>query len=78
LRGTVIANAPFTSVVVAYFFPVSVLLAVTATPGKGTAPAFTVPEIVPPVASLAAGVGTVVVVVAGAPDVLCTSAGADG
>jgi hypothetical protein len=82
LRGTVIANAPFTSVVVAYFFPVSVLLAVTATPGNGTAPAFTVPEIAPPFASLAAGVvavGTgVVAVVAGVPDVLCASAGAGG
>src|SRR5437763_9182810 len=44
---------PFTSVVVAYFFPVKVLLAVTATPGKGTAPAFTVPLMVPPFASAA-------------------------
>ena len=45
------ANEPFTSVVVAYFFPVNVLVAVTPTPGSGTAPAVTVPVIVPPLAS---------------------------
>ena len=63
------ANEPFTSVVVAYFFPVSVLVAVTPTPGSGTAPAFTVPVIVPPLASTAvvgAGAGE-----AGAVVVVC-------
>src|SRR4051794_3962760 len=49
---------PFTSVVVAYFFPVKVFVAVTATPGRGTAPAFTVPLMVPPFAS-AVGAGAV-------------------
>ncbi len=48
------ANAPLTSVVVAYFFPVSVFVAVTPTPGSGTAPDFTVPVIVPPLASATA------------------------
>jgi hypothetical protein len=52
-RGIAIANEPFTSVVVAYFFPVNVFVAVTLTPGSGIAPAFTVPVIVPPVASVA-------------------------
>jgi hypothetical protein len=52
------ANEPFASVVVAYFFPVNVFVAVTATPGSGTTPAFTVPVIVPPLASTeAAGAG---------------------
>jgi hypothetical protein len=55
-----IVNEPFTSVVVAYFFPVKVFVAVTPTPGSGIAPAFTVPEIVPPVASIA-GTGVAVV-----------------
>jgi hypothetical protein len=55
-----IVNQPFTSVVVAYFFPVKVFVAVTPTPGSGIAPAFTVPEIVPPVASIA-GTGVAVV-----------------
>ena len=44
------------SVVVAYFFPVSVLVAVTATPGSGITPLFTVPEMVPPWGT-AAGTG---------------------
>src|ERR1700733_9691095 len=39
---------PSASVVVAYFLPVSVLVAVTATPGSGTPPAFTVPLMLPP------------------------------
>jgi hypothetical protein len=55
-----IVNEPFTSVVVAYFFPVKVFVAVTPTPGSGTAPAFTVPVIVPPLASIA-GAGAAVV-----------------
>jgi hypothetical protein len=54
------ANEPFTSVVVAYFFPVKVFVAVTPTPGNGTTPAFTVPVIVPPLASTA-GAGAAVV-----------------
>ncbi len=37
-------------VVVAYFFPVKVLVAVMATPGRGTTPVLTVPWIVPPMA----------------------------
>jgi hypothetical protein len=45
------ANEPFISVVVAYFFPVKVFVAVTLTPGNGTGPAFTVPAMVPPLAS---------------------------
>ena len=52
--GNRIANAPFISVVVAYFFPVSVFVAVTATPGRGAGPAFTVPVIVPPLGLFAA------------------------
>jgi hypothetical protein len=48
------AKEPFTSVVVAYFFPVTVLVAVMPTPGSGTAPAFTVPVIFPPLVSTAA------------------------
>src|SRR5258706_15879406 len=54
-----VANEPFTSVVVAYFFPVNVFVAVTATPGNGPAPAFTVPVIVPPLASAADAGATV-------------------
>ena len=42
------------SVVVAYFFPVRVVVAVTATPGNGTPLAFTVPRMVPPCASTGA------------------------
>jgi hypothetical protein len=42
------------SVVVAYFLPVSVLVAVTDTPGSGTVPLFTLPEIVPPCAAAGA------------------------
>jgi hypothetical protein len=53
------ANEPFTSVVVAYSFPVNVLVAVTPTPGSGTAPAFTVPVIVPPLAAAVVGAGKV-------------------
>src|ERR1700679_804513 len=52
-----IANEPFTSVVVAYFFPVNVLVAVTLTPGNGTGPAFTVPAMVPPLGSPAGAAG---------------------
>ncbi len=51
------------SVVVAYFLPVSVLVAVTATPGSGTCPDFTVPRIVPP--STTDGVATTAGVAAG-------------
>jgi hypothetical protein len=53
------ANAPFTSVVVVYFLPLNVLVAVTATPGKDTVPALIVPVIVPPLASLTVGVAAV-------------------
>lgn len=42
-------NAPVMSVVVVYFLPVRVLVAVTLTPGKGVPPAFTLPRMVPPV-----------------------------
>src|ERR1035438_9155897 len=45
---------PSMSVVVAYFFPVRVVVAVTATPGNGTPLAFTVPRMVPPCASTGA------------------------
>ena len=46
---------PFMSVVVEYFLPVRVLVAVMLTPGRGTAPDFTCPRMVPPLTS-AAGV----------------------
>src|ERR1035437_2590853 len=66
---------PSMSVVVAYFFPVRVLVAVTATPGSETALAFTVPRIVPPSATgaaVAGAAGAGAGVAAGA----CTVAGA--
>src|ERR1035438_887343 len=59
---------PSMSVVVAYFFPVRVVVAVTATPGNGTPLAFTVPRMVPPCASTGAAgaVGAAGAAVAGA------------
>jgi hypothetical protein len=57
LRGIDIANIPLVSVVVAYFLPVSVLVAVTETPGRGICPAFTVPRIVPPSITVAVATG---------------------
>src|ERR1017187_3766210 len=48
---------PSMSVVVAYFFPVRVLVAVTATPGSGIPLAFTVPRMVPPCAASGAAGG---------------------
>src|ERR1035438_9354636 len=58
---------PSMSVVVAYFFPVRVVVAVTATPGNGTPLAFTVPRMVPPCASTgAAGAAAAEAAVAGA------------
>src|ERR1039458_741472 len=62
---------PSMSVVVAYFFPVRVVVAVTATPGNGTPLAFTVPRMVPPCAST--GAAGAAAVAAGA-----AVAGADG
>src|ERR1019366_3517854 len=60
---------PSMSVVVAFFFPVRVVVAVTATPGNGTPLAFTVPRMVPPCASTGA---------AGAAGAGAAVAGADG
>src|ERR1035438_2126995 len=58
---------PSMSVVVAYFFPVRVVVAVTATPGNGTPLAFTVPRMVPPCTPTgAAGAAAAEAAVAGA------------
>ena len=65
------------SVVVAYFFPVSVLVAVTATPGRGTPLAFTVPWMVPPCGSAATTGATATDARAGGAAGVC-AAGADG
>src|SRR3569833_1953268 len=68
------------SVVVAYFFPVSVLVAVTATPGSGVSPALTVPLIAPPWAAAVVDVCAVGTTVcagaagAGAPSAACAFA----
>src|ERR1035441_9203305 len=66
---------PSMSVVVAYFFPVRGLVAVTATPGSGTPLAFTVPRMVPPCAASGAA-GATGAAVAGAAGV--AAAGAAG
>src|SRR5947209_8703077 len=63
------------SVVVAYFLPVRLLVAVTATPGNGVVPAFTVPLMVPPCGvadAMTAGCGCPI----GPPPSVCRAAGA--
>src|SRR5450631_4085095 len=52
----VMTKLPFASVVVEYFLPVRVLVAVMLTPGSGTEPDLTCPRMVPPLTS-AEGVG---------------------
>src|SRR5215472_253308 len=68
-------------VAAAYFLPVSVFVAVTATPGRGTppalptVPAMTVPRIVPPCCAADAGGAGSALCVVGTDGALCVVAG---